>query len=132
MKIITKNFGEIEFEESKVIEFEEGIPGFRELKKYIISGRILPGERLPSVRDFSIEVKVNPNTMQKALQELESIGLIYTERTNGKFVTTDKHLIDKYKKEYASDLSNKYCWNSIRFRIPKETVCVSHNPTPSS
>ena len=44
-------------------------------------------------------MKVNPNTMQKALQELESINLIYTERTNGKYVTNDKKLINKYKEE---------------------------------
>lgn len=79
-----------------------------EIKKDIISGRILPGDRLPSVRELATDAKVNPNTMQKALQELENINLIYTERTNGKYVTTDKTLIDKYKKEYANDLSNKY------------------------
>ena len=94
------------------MKFDNNIPIYiqlvEELKKDIISGRILPGERLPSVREFAIEMKVNPNTMQKALQELESINLIYTERTNGKYVTTDKKLIDKYRKEFALNLSNKY------------------------
>lgn len=108
------------------MKFDNNIPIYiqlvEELKKYIISGRILPGERLPSVRDFAIEVKVNPNTMQKALQELESIGLIYTERTNGKYVTTDKKLIDKYKKEYASDLSNKYFTSMESIGFTKEEV----------
>lgn len=108
------------------MKFDNNIPIYiqlvEELKKYIISGSILPGERLPSVRDFAIEVKVNPNTMQKALQELESIGLIYTERTNGKYVTTDKKLIDKYKKEYASDLSNKYFTSMESIGFTKEEV----------
>ena len=94
------------------MKFDNNVPIYiqlvEELKKDIISGRILPGERLPSVREFAIEMKVNPNTMQKALQELENINLIYTERTNGKYVTTDKKLIDKYRKEYALNLSNKY------------------------
>lgn len=108
------------------MKFDNNIPIYiqlvEELKKYIISGHILPGERLPSVRDFAVEVKVNPNTMQKALQELESIGLIYTERTNGKFVTTDKKLIDKYKKEYASDLSNKYFTSMESIGFTKKEV----------
>jgi len=78
------------------------------LQVLIVSGDINNGERIPSVRDLALEYKVNPNTVQKALQELESLGLIYTERTNGKFVTNDQKLIDKYKKQYADELSKKY------------------------
>ena len=96
-------------------EFDNNIPIYiqlvEQLKKYIISGKLIPGERLSSVRDFALQTKVNPNTMQKALAELEELKLIYTERTNGKFVTTDKKLIDKYKKEYAEELSNIYFLN---------------------
>jgi DNA-binding transcriptional regulator YhcF (GntR family) len=51
------------------------------------------GEKIPSVRDLALLSKVNPNTMQKALGELEEINLIYTERTNGKYVTSDSNLI---------------------------------------
>ncbi len=79
-----------------------------QLKIYIISGKIKEGERLPSVRDLALQIKVNPNTVQKALQELEELKLIYTERTNGKYITEDKKLIDKLKCEYANELSNKY------------------------
>jgi len=93
-------------------EFDNNIPIYiqlvEQLKIFIISGSILPGERLPSVRELALLTKVNPNTMQKALVELENLNLVYTERTNGKFVTTDKKLIDKYKKEYAKELSQKY------------------------
>ena len=62
-------------------------------------------------------MKVNPNTMQKALVELEELGLIFTERTNGKYVTNDQELIDKYKRIYADELTNKYIFsmNSIGF-----------------
>ena len=73
----------------------------KQLKIHIVSGKLKPGERLPSVRDLSLELKVNPNTLQKALFELEEMGLIFTERTNGKFVTGDSQLIEKYRKEYA-------------------------------
>jgi len=96
-------------------EFDNNIPIYiqlvEQLKKYIISGEIKIGERLPSVRDLAIKSKVNPNTMQKALVELENLKLIYTERTNGKFVTNDQSLIDMYKKEYAYELTNRYFVN---------------------
>lgn len=93
-------------------EFDNNIPIYvqlvEQMKIYIISGKLTPGERLPSVRDLALQSKVNPNTMQKALVELEELKLVYTERTNGKFVTNDEKLIDKYKQNYARELSNKY------------------------
>ncbi len=79
-----------------------------QLKINIISGQIRSGERLPSVRDLALQNKVNPNTMQKALVELENEGLIYTERTNGKFVTNDEQLIEKLKKELAEEKVNNF------------------------
>lgn len=80
----------------------------KQLKIYIISGHLSPGSRLPSVREFALISKVNPNTMQKALTELEELQLIYTERTNGKFVTTNTDLINQHREEYAKELSKTY------------------------
>jgi DNA-binding transcriptional regulator YhcF (GntR family) len=92
--------------------FDNNIPIYIQLleylKIYLISGVFSPGDKLPSVRDFANTFKVNPNTMQKALVELESMQLIYTERTNGKYVTKDKELIDKLKDEYAMTLARSY------------------------
>ncbi len=68
----------------------------------IIRGTFAPGSRLPSVRDMAAEAKVNPNTMQRALADLEAIGLIYTERTNGKFVSGDNALIEHHKQQLAT------------------------------
>ena len=83
------------------ITFDNNIPIYIQvleyMKIYLISGVFKCGEKLPSVREFSITFKVNPNTMQKALSELEDLNLIYTERTNGKYVTNDKELIEKLK-----------------------------------
>ncbi len=79
-----------------------------QMKIHIISGKLLPGERMPSVRDMALKLKVNPNTLQKALSELEEIGLIYTERTNGKFVTDDIKLIENYRKEYANSVCQSF------------------------
>ena len=92
--------------------FDNNIPIYIQLleylKIYLISGVFKSGEKLPSVRDFANTFKVNPNTMQKALSELESMKLIYTERTNGKFVTKDEALIEKLKNEYAMTLATNY------------------------
>lgn len=94
------------------ITFDNNIPIYIQLleyiKIYIISGAFRCGEKLPSVRDFALTFKVNPNTMQKALTELEDEGLIYTERTNGKFVTKDEKVIEKLKNEYALTLAKSY------------------------
>lgn len=74
-----------------------------QLKIYIISNKLEPGSKIPSVRDLAITSKVNPNTVQKALQELENEALIYTERTNGKFVTNDVDLIQELKNKLVKD-----------------------------
>lgn len=79
-----------------------------QLQVFIISGKILPGDKLPSVRELATISASNPNTVQRALMELENLGLIYTERTNGKFVTTDKKLINKYKELFAKEKVNAY------------------------
>lgn len=92
--------------------FDNNIPIYVQLVEWlkldIISGKLKPGERLLSVRDMALSKKVNPNTMQKALLELESIGLIYTERTNGKFVCEDKALIETFRKEYANTIAKNF------------------------
>ena len=67
----------------------------------IISGVIKPGEKLLSVRDLAKEAGVNPNTMQKALSELERNGLLYTQRTAGRFVTENEEKINEIKQETA-------------------------------
>ena len=94
------------------ITFENNIPIYIQLleymKIYLISGVFKTGEKLPSVREFAATFKVNPNTMQKALSELENMNLIYTERTNGKYVTKDKKVIEKLKDEYAMTLAKSY------------------------
>ncbi|MCR4735902.1 MAG: GntR family transcriptional regulator [Treponema sp.] len=71
-------------------------------KTEIISGQIAEGSRLESVRDLALKVKVNPNTMQKALSELEKLGLVKTERTSGRYVTDDKEKIAAMRDEVAS------------------------------
>lgn len=91
-----------------------------QIKMQIISGKYKPGERLLSVRDLALEMKVNPNTMQRALVELENINLIYTERTNGKYVTTDYELIKGYRDNYAKEKVLKYFNDMMELGYTKE------------
>ena len=74
-----------------------------QLKMKIISGDIELDSKLDSVRNLAAEAMVNPNTMQKALVELERQGFVYSKRTSGRFVTDDKALIDKERKNLVKE-----------------------------
>lgn len=69
------------------------------LKQKILSGEYKPGERLPSVRELAADAEVNPNTMQRALTELERIGFLYTQRTNGRFVSEDAARLSELRRD---------------------------------
>ena len=71
------------------------------LKVSVLSGRFAPGDRLPSVRDLAMEAGVNPNTMQRALSQLELEGLVVTQRTTGRTVTEDATLIERCRSGLA-------------------------------
>ncbi|MBS1419963.1 MAG: GntR family transcriptional regulator [Firmicutes bacterium] len=87
--------------------FKSDLPIYSQLveqiKLGIVSGIFKPGERLASVRDMAMEAGVNPNTMQRALQELEREGMVYSQRTSGRFVTEDEAVIDNAKKNLAEE-----------------------------
>ena len=91
-----------------------------QLKEYIVAGGFKAGEKLPSVREFAMQIKVNPNTVQKALAEIENQKLIYTERTNGKFVTENEELIENVKKELANQKVQKYFQDMNKLGINKQ------------
>ena len=74
-----------------------------QIKLAIVSGVFAPGMRLSSVRDMAAEAGVNPNTLQRALQELERQGLVYSQRTAGRFVTEDSTVIANVKKAFAEE-----------------------------
>lgn len=68
----------------------------------ILAGTYQPGTRLPSVRNLASQAGVNPNTMQKALAELEREHLVYSARTSGRFITEDTAMIEKMREELAT------------------------------
>lgn len=87
-------------------ELKNDRPIFRQLVEHIqlmiVSGGYKPGEKLPSVRDLAAEASVNPNTMQKALADLEQNSLVYAQRTSGRYITEDEGMIAKLKNELAT------------------------------
>lgn len=92
------------------------------IKKEIVSGRLKSGEKIPSVRELAVQAKVNPNTVQKALAELERFGLIYTERTNGKFVTENTAVIKNYRNELIGERVNSFLTDMIHMGVGKEEI----------
>ena len=88
-------------------DFRDDLPIYSQLIQHIrfaiACGELKPGDRLMSVREMAIEAKVNPNTMQRALSELEREGLLYSQRTSGRFVTEDILMIDFQKKKLARE-----------------------------
>ena len=89
-----------------------------QIKLRIISGFYRAGDRLPSVRDMASEASVNPNTMQRALNELEREGLLISERTSGRFVTKDSAQIDAMRRQLAEEAA-------ARFRREMQTLGFS-------
>lgn len=67
----------------------------------IVSGIYPPGGKVPAVRELAAEAGVNPNTMQRALADLEREGLLYTQRTSGRFVTEDGARITQMREQLA-------------------------------
>lgn len=98
------------------------------IKNQIVSGELKAGDRLKSVREYSAEFVANPNTVQKALQQLEQEGLIFTDRTNGKFVADDKILILKTKNKEINSKVVKFISEMQAFGYDKkEIVSIINN-----
>ncbi len=86
----------------------------------IISGKFPPGGKLPSVRDLAAQAAVNPNTMQKALSELERSGLVFSQRTSGRFITEDKHMIEELKSTLAKEKIKEFLYSMQQLGFQKE------------
>lgn len=73
------------------------------LTEQIVSGQLAAGDKVPAVRELAAQAGVNPNTMQRALADMEREGLMYTNRTSGRYVTEDKEMIQKIREQIARD-----------------------------
>lgn len=91
----------------------------------IVAGVYQPGDKLPSVRELAQAASVNPNTMQKALSELERTGLVYSQRTSGRFITEDISMIQQLKSTLAMDVIAEFleCMHQLGFES-QETIAL--------
>ncbi len=92
------------------------------IKTNIIAGVYRPGQKLPSVRELAAEAAVNPNTMQKALSELERSGLVYTQRTSGRFITEDVSKMTELKEQIAREQIQLFLKNMEQLGLTKEDI----------
>lgn len=107
-------------------EFKDDRPIYTQLIEQItlkiVSGEYKVGEKLPSVRDLAAEATVNPNTMQKALTELERMGLVYSVRTSGRFITEDCNMIKDMQTTLAKDEIKEFLEKMKKMGFEKENV----------
>lgn len=80
----------------------------QQLTRRIITGVYPPGSRLPSVRELAAEAGVNPNTMQRALAQLDQDGLAKADRTAGRLVTQDTEVLDRVRRGEARSVIRQY------------------------
>lgn len=86
-----------------------------QMKLQIVSHQLEPNQQLPTVRDLASQAGVNPNTIQRALSDLEREGLVYTKRTTGRFVTDDRDLIAHTRKELSEAELHRFITNMTHF-----------------
>ena len=88
-------------------KFDANRPVYLQIKEQfrsaVLSGHYPPGSRIPSVRELAVTAKVNPNTMQRAMAELEQEGLLVGSGTLGKFVTEDRSILEALKQKAVAD-----------------------------
>ena len=95
------------------------------IKIGIVSSEWQPGSKLTSVRDLAEEAGVNPNTMQRALSDLERDGLVYSKRTSGRYITEDNDMIDSVRKTIAEENINSFLDSMKKLGFtPEETLEV--------
>lgn len=88
----------------------------------VVTGQYPAGAKLPSVRELAFDASVNPNTMQRALAQLELEGLLFSQRTSGRFVTDNEEKIMQTKNDLAVGLVKKFISDMSRLGYNLEQV----------
>ena len=87
------------------------------LRGAIVKGELTPGQKVPSVRDLAADAQVNPNTMQRALTELEREGLLVGGGTSGRTVTTNKEILSAMRDRILAELARECAEKFLTFGI---------------
>ena len=90
-----------------------------EIYMRILTAEYPSGSKIPAVRDLSIMLQANPNTVQRALNYIEDRGLIYTQRTTGKYVTEDQSVIEEARRGLAAEYAAEYLDKMTRIGFEK-------------
>ncbi len=89
------------------MQFDEKRPIYLQVKEIICwliaAGELLPGQKVPSIRELALRYKVNPNTIQRALRELEGEGVVFTRRGQGNFVTEEGSGIGELRRQMVDE-----------------------------
>ena len=107
-------------------EFDKNIPIYlqieEQIKLNIIKEIYKKGERLPSVREYALMLKTNPNTINRALLELEEQWLIKTQRTSGKYITEDEKIIKDLKQQYIKTTTEEFVKKMQEINVSKKEI----------
>ena len=115
------------------MKFNDNLPIYIQImdliKKRIVTQELKGGDKLPSVRELSTELKVNPNTIQRSYQELERENLVFTQRGMGTFVVEDEEIILEIKKNMALNMVKSFVYEmkSIGFASKEIIELVNEN-----
>lgn len=108
------------------MNFKDNLPIYIQIMNYIkkemVIGKIKEGDKLPSVRELSTTLTVNPNTIQRAYTELEREGLVFTQRGMGTFATEDIEKIESLKKDMAKSLVDNFLIDMQSLNFTKEEI----------
>lgn len=108
------------------MKFDDKLPIYIQimnfLKKRMVAGEIKGADKLPSVRDLSSKLKVNPNTVQRSYQELEREGLVYTQRGMGTFVIDDESIIKDLRRDMAKEIVEKFLANMRELGFDRKEI----------
>lgn len=94
-----------------------------QIQQKIICGEYTLGSKLPSVRELAAEAGVNPNTMQKALAELERTGLLYSQRTSGRFITEDEEMMKMMRESIAKEQMKEFLAQMSKLGFTLKEIC---------
>lgn len=108
------------------MEFKDNIPIYFQIEQYlyrqIALGELKAGEKIPSVRKLALKLTVNVNTVQRALQEMNMQGILYTKRGEGNFVTEDTELLAKTKQSLIDNELENFIQNMEKLGIQKKSL----------
>lgn len=108
------------------MEFKDNIPIYLQIEQYlyrqIALGKMKAGKRIPSVRKLALELTVNVNTVQRALQQMNDQGILYTKRGEGNFVTEDTELLAQTKQSLINNVLDEFVQNMEKLGVKKENL----------